>query len=410
MYQAEYYKMPIYQKRNNSIAANRQKRACMVAYSFYEIDNRIKRYAETLVDRGLKVDVFALGRKGDAAVNTINGVTLYKLQEREVNERGKFSHFFRMLKFLSRSTIFLNQQHKIDPYDLIHVHSVPDFEVFAALLPKLKGAKIILDIHDIVPELYSSKFCNGEKGLIYKSLVLTELLSTAFASHVIISNPLWYETLIKRSTPRSKCTTIINYPDKKFFNGHKKVKPNDLFTMIYPGTLNWHQGLDIAIKAFRKIHKDYPNVRFHIYGEGPAKNSLVRLSNKLELKDKVTFKGMVPLEDIAVIMGNADLGIVPKRNDSFGGDAFSTKTLEFMALGVPIILSRTRIDNYYFDEKIAYFFEPENVDDLSQAMGELIANRKMRMELSRNAKIFAREYSWDVRKNIYLEIVDNLIG
>ena len=41
---------------------------------------------------------------------------------------------------------------------MIHVHSVPDFLVFAALVPKLLGARIILDIHDILPEFYASKF------------------------------------------------------------------------------------------------------------------------------------------------------------------------------------------------------------------------------------------------------------
>ena len=59
--------------------------------------------------------------------------------------------------------IFITKKHFNDPYDLIHVHSVPDFEVFAVLIPKLLGAKIILDIHDIVPEFYASKFNKTRK-------------------------------------------------------------------------------------------------------------------------------------------------------------------------------------------------------------------------------------------------------
>ena len=52
----------------------------------------------------------------------------------------------------------------------------------------------------------------------------------------------------------------------------------------------------------------------------------------------------MPIDQIAEVMANADLGIIPKKNDPFGGEAFSTKTLEFMSLGIPIILSRTKID------------------------------------------------------------------
>ncbi len=47
-------------------------------------------------------------------------------------------------------------------------------------------------------------------------------------------------------------------------------------------------------------------------------------------------------------MSKADLGIVPKRAAGFGDEAFSTKILEFMALGVPVIASETQIDRYYF--------------------------------------------------------------
>ena len=65
---------------------------------------------------------------------------------------------------------------------------------------------------------------------------------------------------------------------------------------------------------------------------------------------------MIPLEEIAKIMAQADLGVVPKRSEGFGNEAFSTKTLEFMALGVPVLASGTKIDHYYFNDSVVEFF------------------------------------------------------
>ncbi len=138
---------------------NSRKKICMVAHSGYESDNRIRRYAEALVKRGDQVDVIALA-EGNASLGSdvISGVTLFRVQRRSHNETGKWSYFRQLLRFFVTSSVFLTRRHIRTRYDLIHVHNVPDFLVYTAWYPKLTGAKIILDIHDIVPELFASKF------------------------------------------------------------------------------------------------------------------------------------------------------------------------------------------------------------------------------------------------------------
>lgn len=161
-------------------------RACMVAYTYYELDNRVKRYAETLTRRGYHVDVIALRRVGQPKYDTINGVDVYRIQNRVIDEKMKLTYLYKLLLFLVNSGYFVTKKHLQNNYDVIHVHSIPDFEVFAALVPKLLGAKVILDIHDIVPELYTSKFKVSNSSLIFKLLVLVEKASGAFADHVIV--------------------------------------------------------------------------------------------------------------------------------------------------------------------------------------------------------------------------------
>jgi glycosyltransferase involved in cell wall biosynthesis len=383
---------------------------CMLTYSFYESDNRVRRYAETLVRRGESVDVISLRRKGQGVHNELNGVRIFRLQERVRDERGRSAYLFRILKFFCRSLWDLSAKHVRRSYQLIHVHSVPDFEVFAALIPKLAGAKIILDIHDIVPELYASKFGVSRDSITFKSLVLAERAASSFADHVIISNDLWRETLISRSVPPAKCTTILNYPDEHIFCCNKVERDDSKFIFLYPGTLNLHQGLDLAVEAIERIKDKAPRAELHIYGDGPARPMLDKQVKDLRLEDRVHFKAPVSLDDIPSVMACADVGIIPKRNNNFGGDAFSTKTLEFMRLGVPIIVARTRIDQHYFDDTLVRFFEPESIDDLADAMLNMVEDGTFRTQLAKKALDFVGQFSWDVKKSVYLDMVDSLVS
>ena len=366
------------------------------------------RYAEALVKRGDSVDVIALGKEGTPRYEEIRGVKVYRIQKRMIDEKGKISYLLKLIAFLFNSLIFLTNRHLKNPYDLIHVHSVPDFEVFATIFPKLQGAKIILDIHDIVPEFYASKFKEKERSILFKALVMLERISSKYADHVIISNHLWEKTILSRSVERDKCTVLMNYPDESIFYRRPRDRNDDKFVMIYPGTLGWHQGLDIAIHAFAAIKDQAPEAEFHIYGRGREKKNLERLIVELGLENRVFVKEPVPIEQIARIMANADLGIIPKRNDPFGGEAFSTKIFEFMSMGVPVIVSETKIDKFYFNDSVLKFFNPDDANDLAQCMLSLRNDKALRDRLRENAQSFVEKYNWEKRKQEYLDLVDSL--
>lgn len=405
---AEFWANNPYLKAAAKRVAYHGNRVCMLSYSFYENDNRVMRYAETLSKRGDRVDVIALRKNGQPKFETLRGVNIYRIQERTHDEKGKYSYLGRLIRFLINSSLFLSKEHLKDPYRLVHVHSIPDFEVFAAFLPKLSGAKVILDIHDIVPELYASKFKGGNNNFTFKALVSIEKASISFSDHVIISNHIWERKLLSRSVKKEKCTVILNYPDPSFFFRRIRIRNDGKFIMMYPGTLNWHQGLDIAIKAFSIIHKKIPEAEFHIYGRGSEMENLRRLIDRIGLNECVFLKPLLPIDQIGEIMANADLGIIPKLNDPFGGEAFSTKILEFMSLGVPVIVAETKIDKYYFNDSVVKFFKAGDVENLSTAMLEMIRNPDLRMTLAQNALKYVEEFSWDKRKWEYLDLVDRL--
>ncbi len=383
-------------------------KVCMLAYTFYENDNRVRRYAEALAERGDTVEIISLRRENQSTEEVINGVRVFRIQERVVNERGKFSYFFRLLLFFFNSSFFLLKKSLAYPYDVVHIHTLPDFEVFAAWFPKILGAKVILDFHEIAPEFYANKFNVDDRSIIIKALKLIEKASAHFADQVIFVNHLLEEKLISRSTNKEKCATFINYPGLAFFTAFTGRPTDGRFVIIYPGTLHRHQGVDVAVKAFRLIKDKLPGAEFHIYGEGSAQPGLENLIRELGLSSRVFLKKPLPSSEIVRVIAMADIGIVPKRADSYGNMAFSTKILEFMALGVPVIVSDTRIDKYYFDDSMVRFFKSGDDEDLAEAILDLAKNTENRDQLVENARRYAAANSWEVKKHDYIALVDKL--
>jgi len=386
------------------------KRICMLVYSFYEHDNRVMRYARTLAERGDEVDVVALGANEEQpAFENVDGVNVYRIQRRQRNEKNKFSYLFRLIRFCLKSSFVLSRLHLRRGYDLVHVHNVPDFLVFSAWLPRLSGAKIILDIHDILPEFFANKFHKPQDSAYVRLLRWIEFVSTRFASHVIISNHLWRDKITARSVPREKCSVFVNHVEPGIFDG-KRTRNEGKFILLYHGGLQRHQGLDIAIRAFAKISPQAPNAEFHIYGGGNVKPELQALVQELGLDGTVRFFESLPMREIAGTVANADLGVVAKRADSFGDEAYSTKIMEFMASGVPVIVSKTKIDSFYFNDSVVRFFESGNDKDLAEAMLDLMRNPELRRTLVHNASDYVARNNWNLKKYEYLNLVDSLIS
>jgi glycosyltransferase involved in cell wall biosynthesis len=151
-----------------------------------------------------------------------------------------------------------------------------------------------------------------------------------------------------------------------------------------------------------------PGVEFHVYGDGNMREELIALAQSLNLNGAVKFNDPLPISEIATVMANADLGVVPKRADSFGNEAYSTKIMEFMSLGVPVIISRTKIDSFYFDDNVVRFFESGNEDALAQAMLEAIEKKELRQKLITNAYTYVARNNWETKRAEYFNLVDTL--
>lgn len=400
---AGYYRAALRPEQRNT-----RKKICMVAHSYYDSDNRIRRYAESLADRGDIVDVIGVSPPDNERSKVIKGVGVQYVQSRKRNERNQIDYALRLLRFFVTSLVVLSRLYSRKRYDLVHVHNVPDFLVFAACYAKWSGAKVILDIHDIVPELYESKFHVPSSDARIRMLRWIERASADFSDHVIVSNHLWYERLVERAFPRNKGSVFINHVDRAIFYRQERTRNDSRFIILFPGSFQWHQGLDIAIKALARIADKVPQAELHFYGGGQEKQCLVSLAQGLGVQNRVKFFGGVPLDQMPGIMANADLGVVPKRADSFGNEAYSTKIMEFMSQGVPVVASRTKIDSFYFDDSVIRFFPSGDDSSLASAILDMVGNRALREALANKGYEYVESNSWDIKRLDYFALVDAL--
>lgn len=386
-----------------------RKRVCMLAYSHVESDNRILRYATALAQRGDHVDVVSLATQDEMVSKQLyRGLWVNRIQTRIHNEVSKWDYFGRLLRFCGKAAWILAKDRLRHRYDLIHVHNIPDFLVFGALVPRITGSKVILDIHDIVPEFYGSKF-KAAPNWVVEALKVTENACCGFAHHVIISNHLWYDKITDRSVPRERCSTFVNYIDLSIFHPRQHPTHPRPFTVIFPGGFQWHQGLDIAIEAFQVFQKEIPGAEFHVYGNGDQKEKLLDLVDRLGLQRSVKFFPSVPALEVPNLLCTADLGVVPKRANSFGNEAYSTKIMEFMSQGLPVVVSRTKIDTFYFTDKEVVFFESGNVAELAESMIRVAKDPALRRRLVEAGLCYVQSNNWERKKYDYLDLVDQIV-
>lgn len=387
--------------------------ACLIAYTYYEMDFRVRRYAEMLADGKGQVDVFALRGKDQEEFGVMNGVNVYRIQEREHNEKGTVNYLLNYFRFMLTGMIRLARRHACRRYDIVHVHNVPDFLVFMAIRPRLSGAKVILDIHDILPEFFCQKFRKTMDSEFARLLRAIEWLSVRFADHVIVANDIWREKLILRDgLSPDRCTTIMNYPLLDFYKKTGGHKAEGVFRLIYPGTISYQHGLDILIRAMALVVKEVRNIELHVYGHKGAsqfKKVLEDLIREHALADVVHFHEAVPPEQLGPMIACFDAGVVPKRGGVFAGEAFSTKVFDFMAAGIPVIASRTKVDEYYFDDSLIKFFTPEDAGDLARSIVELYRNPEQFALMAENGKKYIEKNHWGVKKTLYSEILEKIV-
>jgi glycosyltransferase involved in cell wall biosynthesis len=384
----------------------------MIAYTMYSSDQRVRREAEAVASiPGHSVTVLTLKEQGTPRTLEKDRVKIQELDIAKYRGKSGVTYIFSYILFTLLAFIECTKQLARKSLDVVHVHNMPNFLVFAGLLPFLSGKPILLDVHDTMVETYAAKFAEGSSRLLEWGLRIEEAICCRMARHIICVNEIQKAAIVKRGIPEGKIIVAMNVPDPTCSittgpSGVASMKRK--FRMIYHGTVTKRVGVDQAIRAVAKLNGKVPGLEFYIVGDGDDLKEFQAVSKKLGMRERVHFHGRVPLEGLIPILEEMDLGIVPNGRNIATELMLPVKMLECIALGIPVVAPRLKTISHYFTEEMVFFFEPDDVDSMSEAITAASASEESRLSKAKNARRFLELHGWETHKSGFMEMYRNI--
>jgi glycosyltransferase involved in cell wall biosynthesis len=386
-------------------------RHCMVVHAQYPIgETRVEREAQALLARGHEVDVICLRSPGEPRRSRVDDVEVHRLPVSRRRGRGYGAQLLEYVAFLVLAGVLLSLRQVRRRYDVVQIHNLPDFLVFAAVVPKLMGTPVLLDLHDLMPEFFAARTGGSLRSPLVRLVGLQERCAAAFADHVITVTEEWRQTLISRGVPSEKVSVVMNLADTRIFRrDHRHAIEEQArggFHVLYHGTFAHRYGVDLLLDAVAQARADIPGLTLTLLGAGELGPALHEQRARLGLTDCVRISDeMVPAADLPGALSAADVGVVPNRSDVFTDGLLPTKLLELVAMGTPVITARTPAIAAYFDGDMVQFFEPGSADDLAKAIRLLATDPDRRRALADNADAFNRKHDWDTTAAAYADLI-----
>jgi glycosyltransferase involved in cell wall biosynthesis len=391
------------------------KSVCVVTQSVYETDPRVRRKAEALAAAGYRVDVLSLrgaGAKKSFVLNGVNVDTLGLGKMRGSLARYAFEYAAFFLWVFVRVPLLMRRRR----YAAVDVNTLPDFLIFAPIVARWMGTRLILDMHEITPEFYMSKYGMTADSWGVRVLQFLEKASFDFADYVVTINEPIQDLLESRGLARSKSIVVMNAVDESRFSGVDRdaaanpTGETGRFAIIYHGTLTPIYGLDIAVEALAIAAAEIPQAELWILGSGSERDRLAELAQRRGVASRVKLVGHVNPADIPDWLRRSDVGVLPIRRDIFLDFAFPNKLPEFIVSGKPVLVSRLKAIRHYFSEDALAFSTPNDPADLAAQMIGLYRDRERCQQLAARARVEYEPIRWDVMKQRYLDLVNEVAG
>jgi glycosyltransferase involved in cell wall biosynthesis len=389
----------------------------MLLFSTYPSDPRPRRAAEALLKEGMSVDLICLEDGNSPAWESRASFCVRRLPL--THRRGnKISYVYKYSAFIFLSGAILAWRSLRRRYDLIYVHNMPDVLVASALVPKLLGAKVILDQHDPMPEVMKTIFGLDDRSFGVRLLTWLEKWSIRRADRVITVNLACKRIFGSRSCRPEKIAVVMNSPDEDIFPFRAAQpltatthSPEKRFVMMYHGSLVERNGLDLAVEAFAKIRANLPAAVLKIYGrETLFLQAVMRHVQTLGLSDCVSYLGPRSLEALVGEIEGCDVGVIPNQRSAFADINTPTRIFEYLALGKPVIAPRTRGIEDYFGPDTLLYFDCGNSDDLGRAMLSAASHYCDAVETARRGQHVYLAHSWTQEKDTLVGAVADLLA
>lgn len=395
---------------------------CILRHSSYPAELNVRREAEALLNDGYQVHVVCLRDKDQAPREDVAGVQVHRLPVR--HRRGKISRYlFEYNAFFLLASILLVRLHLRHHFRGIQVNTMPDYLVFAALVPRLMGAKVVLHLHEPMPELFDTMFPARRYAWLRSLIRWSERLSVAFADSVLTVTREMRDNVCARGAAPDKITVIVNVPDDHLFEldrhaaalsrvstAREEERRRGIYRVLCHGSIEERYGFDVIVRAVARLVKEVPGLEFRFMGKGGFLPDVLALAQRLEVKDRVHYLGFVSFETMIEEILAADVTVVPMRRNPYSVLVHTNKMFEYLALQRPVVASRLDSVAAYFPDNAISYFEADDDADLARRIGEIIADPQKGADLVRTATPIYESYRWSREKQKYLAVYESLLS
>ena len=380
---------------------------CHVFYDEYPKDSRVRRYTLFLLKKGYTVIIICSRGEGEPKTEHHPDLHIFRIP---VSKKRKSipSRLWEYLQFLFIAAMMvIYMMVKYRP-SVFHVHTLPDFLVFACIVPRMFGKKVILDFHELFPEFMMQLTSKSCKSFVIELLLLQEKLSFWFATDIIVFHDPAKDLLSRRIPSKKEIVTVMNGIDVTEFNNITRVQQKK-FNIVYNGTISHYLNLPLILDAMMVIRSQkkeiFDSIEFHIYGDGPATAGLLAKADLYGLRN-VFYHGRMPFHLMVQELSKASVCILPPKQDIYSDLYYSLKLLEMIYLSIPVIATDLKTYRFYFPEGCIFYFPSGEIEQLAERMIEVFTNPEKVGLYTKRALVELRKNDWSEMLKRYEKILN----
>jgi glycosyltransferase involved in cell wall biosynthesis len=385
-----------------------RRRACIVRQAD-EYELMVQREADALTSAGYEVEVICMRRSGRPRRTVVNGVTVISLPtSRRKGSKARYAFDYGLFFLLAAGTLAV--RHIRRPYHVVQAYSMPDFLVFAALVPKLLGSRVIAYMGEPTPELAETLFGPGR---LTRVLAFIEQSALRFADHSVTVTEQLKRRYVERGAAADRITVVLNGPDPGTMRTNSPPAPPKQktgFTAVCHGAIEDRYGHDTIIEAARLLGNEMPDLRVIIAGRGSQSTKIAQIIADNGLQEVVQFEGWVSRARLRDILHSADVGIVAQKASPYSHLVHTNKMVDYWIFGLPVIASRLRATSETYGDDVIEYFEPGDAAQLAAAIRRLRSDPGRRAELARKGQLAQLRNGWGSQRAAYLSVFASVLG
>lgn len=372
-------------RRPRSRVHERSRRVLIVVQNLpVPLDRRVWLQARALVDAGIGVSVICPRGPGQPLIETLERVRLYRYPA-PPRAAGPASYVVEFAYCWLATALLSVVVRMRDGFGVIQACNPPDTYFALALAYKPFGVRFVFDQHDLCPEVFESRF--GRVGSpLHRGLLALERWTYRSADRVIATNETYRRVAIERGgVDPARVTVVRNGPALDMFTRQAPqpaLRRGRDHLCCYVGVMGPQDGVDGLLRAIGVLVHEMGRRDLHValLGFGDMEESLRRLATELGLDEWVTFTGRADTATIVAYLSTSSVGLCPDPKTSFNDASTMNKTMEYMALGLPVVaydLTETRVSA----GEAALYVEEDDHRAFAKALDRLLDDPERRVAM-----------------------------